>query len=233
MWQEEDDGAGMIWSSAVTYCDGLSLGGYDDWRLPGDFELASIAHYGNSGPAINTAAFTNTKSAAYWTATSYAYATAYAWYVDFTDGSLLGAGKSTTTAYAKCVRGGEITPGVLTDNGDATVSDDTTELMWQQADDGATRTWEAALTYCEGLALAGHTDWRVPNARELRSIVDSTQSDPAMAPSMFPTALSEYYWSSTSSATYTPYAWGVNFKTGNLFPVYKTDACYIRCVRGG
>jgi hypothetical protein len=62
------------------------------------------------------------------------------------------------------------------DNGDGTITDQATGLMWQQSDDGVARNWQEALTYAEGLTLAGHDDWRLPNAKELQSIVDYTRS---------------------------------------------------------
>jgi hypothetical protein len=57
-------------------------------------------------------------------------------------------------------------------NGNGTITDNVTGLMWQQADDGITRDWENSLSYCEGLSLGGHIDWHLPNAKELHSIVD-------------------------------------------------------------
>ena len=62
------------------------------------------------------------------------------------------------------------------DNGDGTVTDTATGLMWQQADDGVARDWGEALAYAEDLTLAGHGDWRLPNAKELQSIVDYSRS---------------------------------------------------------
>lgn len=44
------------------------------------------------------------------------------------------------------------------DNGDGTVTDTATGLMWQQQDDGSSRNWSSALTYAEGLTLAGYAD---------------------------------------------------------------------------
>jgi len=87
--------------------------------------------------------------------------------------------------------------GTLVDNGDGTISDQGTHLMWQKQDDGTTRTWTAAITYCEGQILAGHTDWRLPTIKELKSIADMTKYDPSINTTYFPGTQSSYYWSST------------------------------------
>jgi hypothetical protein len=61
--------------------------------------------------------------------------------------------------------------GRFTDNGDGTVTDACTGLMWQKTPDPALMTWQGALQLCAGLVLAGHDDWRLPNLHELQSIV--------------------------------------------------------------
>lgn len=58
-----------------------------------------------------------------------------------------------------------------TNNGDGTVTDLASGLMWQQ-NDGISRSWQDALEYAETLNLAEQDDWRLPNARKLQSIVD-------------------------------------------------------------
>ena len=74
------------------------------------------------------------------------------------------------------------------DNGNGTATDTVTGLMWQQGDaqnDGGGRTWEQALAYCdEGvrLNLADRTDWRLPNVRELASIVADDRHSPTIDP---------------------------------------------------
>ncbi|MFW5837562.1 MAG: DUF1566 domain-containing protein [Desulfovibrionaceae bacterium] len=70
----------------------------------------------------------------------------------------------------------------FTDNGDGTISDSTTGLVWQKDGDTAgQKTWENALSYCQALDLGGEEDWRLPDRKELQSIVDYTADDPAIA----------------------------------------------------
>jgi hypothetical protein len=97
------------------------------------------------------------------------------------------------------------TEGRFVDNGDGTVTDHCTTLMWQKdtADvngDGqwTMPPWCEALAYCENLSLAGYDDWRLPNVRELLSIVDYGRDRPASA--IYPVfdAFPTPYWSSSS-----------------------------------
>jgi hypothetical protein len=121
------------------------------------------------------------------------------------------------------------------DNGDGTVTDNGTGLMWQQVTAPDNYTWEQALAYCDNLSLAGHTDWRLPTAKELVSIVDTTQFNPSINTTYFSSRLASYYWSSTTD-TYsinTIYAWFVYFGTGYLAYGDKTDYAYVRAVRAG
>jgi hypothetical protein len=93
------------------------------------------------------------------------------------------------------------------DNRDGTISDRATGLMWQQGDSGAGMDWEHALAYARGLTLAGHRDWRLPNAKELQSIVDYTRApaishSAAISPLFQVTPLDDgdfpYFWTSTT-----------------------------------
>jgi len=119
-------------------------------------------------------------------------------------------------------------------NGDGTVTDNVTGLMWQQEDDDTTRTWEQAITYCENLDIppTSYMDWRLPNIKELRSIVDISRTGPAIDTSVFPNTSSSY-WSSTAFDYNPDAAWmwasGYGWVSGN----YKENTSYVRCVRGG
>lgn len=115
-------------------------------------------------------------------------------------------------------------------------------LTWQQKDDGQARTREDGSLYCENLELAGHNDWRLPSCAELKTIVDSTRSDPAIDTKYFPTAKSTRYWASDLWGYFGPNPMFclVDFKTGVSEGVYETKhpisgdgrpKC-VRCVRG-
>jgi pimeloyl-ACP methyl ester carboxylesterase len=120
----------------------------------------------------------------------------------------------------------------LVDNGNGTVTDNRTGLMWQQGEPGS-MTWGNALSYCEGLSLGGYSDWRLPNIKELESLTDDTRYSPAIDTSFFPNAYA-YYWSSTTYAFYPDRAWYVFFKYGYVYVSDKYFAGnYVRCVRGG
>jgi len=89
-----------------------------------------------------------------------------------------------------------INPPSYMDNGDGTVTDANTGLMWQQGEAGSMN-WEDAITCCEGLSLAGYTDWRLPNIKELESITDDSLYNPPIETNYFPEAHTSHYWSST------------------------------------
>lgn len=118
------------------------------------------------------------------------------------------------------------------DNGNDTVTDTVTGLVWQQGDsqnDSGGRSWEDALDYCECLNLAERSDWRLPNVRELESLTDVDRYDPAIDP-LFD-CRSSGYWSSSTGAYYPDFAWVVYFDDGDVDGYYKTTGNYVRCVR--
>jgi len=136
-------------------------------------------------------------------------------------------------------RAGCPSEGRFADNGNGTVTDTCTGLMWQKEtadtnedgkiDDSDRRTWCEALAYCEKLSFAGHNDWRLPNVREIQSIVDYGRSDPSIDPVFG--ALPFLYWSSTSGVPNAD-AWNVTFSSGYVNVWDKnSNEIYVRAVR--
>ena len=121
----------------------------------------------------------------------------------------------------------------FTDNGNGTVTDNGTGLMWQQGERNSRIIWAYALIYCEKSSLGGRTDWRLPNITELESIIDDTKYEPAIDTAYFPNAYADYYWSSTTSASNTNGAWSVEFGDNYVYYGSKSYGSYVRCVRGG
>jgi len=241
MWQQEDDDIERTWYEAIDYCEALELAGHTDWRLPDEYELQGIVDYGRFDPAIDTTYFPGTYYDGwvyYWSSSTCASYTYSAWKVSFSSGSVGYGFKSTIgfspyDYYVRCVRGESIAQS-FTDHGDGTVMDNGTGLMWQQeVDDLWRKDWEAALAYCESLDLAGHTDWRLPDVKELRSLVDNTRHDPAIDTTYFPDANSSYYWTSSTYTQSPSYAWRVLFIDGYIshHNFDKTTSDYVRCVR--
>ena len=118
-----------------------------------------------------------------------------------------------------------------TDNGDGTVTDNCTGLTWQQATAAGTYSWAQALRYCEDLELGGETDWRLPNVRELQSIVDYGRYNPAIDPVF--SAESSWCWSSSSHVGHVDFAWFVRFHDGFVNDIGKHAGAFVRAVRGG
>ena len=121
--------------------------------------------------------------------------------------------------------------GRFIDNGDGTVTDKGTGLMWQKdtAPGGESYDWQQALQYCEDLDFAGQADWRLPNVRELQSIVDYGRFQPAIDP-VFGVESGEY-WSSSTYVDCPIGVWLVDFFDGRVN--YNGDGVpgYVRAVR--
>ena len=224
-WQEAQDVFAQSLNSS-------RFGGFSDWRVPSMKELTYLVDYGTYNPAVNTDFFHYTGSSSlYWSSTAYADDTSYTWSIFFDYGYDYYFTYKLFTYYVRAVRGAPPLRGFV-DNGNGTVTDKSTGLMWQQATAPGEYTWREALSYCENLTLAGYTDWRLPSVKELRSIVDYSVYNPAINTRYFPDTLHFYYWSSTPNA-YNTYAWGIYFYQGDDSYQNKADPYYVRAVRGG
>jgi hypothetical protein len=140
--------------------------------------------------------------------------------VNFADGRIKGydlvmPGGLQKTFTVLCVRGrADYGFNTFVDNGDGTITDKATGLMWQQADSGEGVIWQDALSYAEGLVLAQHDDWRLPNAKELQSILDYSRSpDSSGSPALEPVFSSTQITNEGSEADY-PCYWTGTTHTG-------------------
>ena len=239
MWQK-DMRSKITWDAAFTLAESMTLGNYTDWRVPTIKELYSLILFTGqvSGetavknfinetyfiqPLGNTLIGEREIDAQTWSSTEYVGLTfnkdETVFGVNFVDGRIKGypkykPGSSTpNTMYFRMVRG-NTAYGIndFVDNSDGTITDNATGLMWQKADDGIARDWENSMAYAENLTLAEFSDWRLPNAKELQSIVDYTRcpsvtNSPAIDPIFSTTSISDpdgvtgqypYFWTGTS-----------------------------------
>ena len=117
-----------------------------------------------------------------------------------------------------------------TDNGNGTITDNTTGLIWQKAT--VPGNWTSASSYCSSLNLSGYSDWRLPTVCELTTLVNTTYT-PTINPTYFPNTATACYWSSTADVYGPEYAWYVNFYGGFDGDSNKSNDYYFRAVRGG
>ena len=222
------------WQSAnelfIEMMNSSRFGGYSDWRLPTIKELACILDYRGPAPTIDTNYFPKTMSALYWSSTAFACGTDQTWYINFEYDNAY-TNYESRSYHVRAVRGLQ-SDNTFVDNGDGTVTDSSTGLMWQQSTSHTNLLpWTAALSYCEDLTLAGYTDWRLPNMKELRTIVDHKTYNPAIDTEYFPDTMLSDYWSSTSRAISPSFAWGISFTFGRDRTCVKNDSSHVRAVR--
>ena len=120
---------------------------------------------------------------------------------------------------------------VVIDNGDGTITDLKTGLMWEQRHSGSTYTWEEAVNAVAESRFAGYSDWRLPVMWELITIVDYSRSGPAIDPIF--KAVANNYWSATANATFPLGALFVDFNVGSVNSNFKSSFYYVRAVRTG
>lgn len=138
----------------------------------------------------------------------------------------------------------------FTDNNNGTVTHNVTGLTWMRCSQGQSwnginctgvaskMDWQSALQVAENAGFAGNNDWRLPNIKELSSIVEVACFSPAINATIFPATPSHLFWSSSPRGTtrHSGLAWEVNFETGDSLPRNtdnQDDYGHVRLVRGG
>lgn len=222
------------WAEAMSGAADCRVGGHADWRVPTIKELYSLIQFsGGMGwapprPYLDTAVFEfhygdwwqgqRQIDAQYWSATEYVGRTMAneptVFGVNFADGRIKGYPRDRhpregeMKRWVRYVRG-RVDYGInrFVDHGDGTIGDETTGLMWTRSDSGARLSWQRALEWAAGDRTAGFDDWRLPNAKELQSIVDYTRAPdaadpaargPAIDPVFQVTDPESYYWTATT-----------------------------------
>jgi hypothetical protein len=194
-------------------------------------------YYDDTSAQLNALGFSGITTSYYWTSTSCSPDTARAWSIGFGSGifdffpktgpvlvfpvrttsspATIRLPKTGQTASFATGDDGDLEQGVawpvprFTDNDDGTITDNLTGLMWEKVLSSATRTWAQAVDYAENLTLAGYADWHLPNINQLESITSSSSPswETWLEGEGFENVTEGVYWSSTSYAPATPYAW--------------------------
>lgn len=239
-WQANQTGGDIYWTEAQSIPTALNqsnYGGYSDWRLPTIKELYSIWNGSTGWPYVDTHYFSvpytseqELSHAIVWSSTQYTGLMRST--IDPNKGAELAFGVNFGTGHIKAystsvgpkhmvraVRGAIYGANNFVDNKNGTISDQATGLMWSQTDSGVGMDWQNALAWTQtknSEQFLGYSDWRLPNTKELQSLVDYTRSAEATLPANVGAAINPlfkttsitneagvtdypYFWTSTSA----------------------------------
>ncbi|MBW2107762.1 MAG: DUF1566 domain-containing protein [Deltaproteobacteria bacterium] len=245
-WTRNASPAGfpLSWAEAHAFIEDMNAHhsfGYHDWRLPERNELFSLVSHQQINPSLPAGhPFENVFTGYYWTAAPCARFTSQAWYVHL-GGARVFKGMKHGSYMVWPVRGGSLAPcdascrqatdhglGLRFSRGDQTVVDRFTGLEWTKRASGLPGpvNWKSALKAVEQMnaeCAHGSSDWRLPNIRELESLVDLIFHSPALPQDHPFDHVQAYYWSSTTSAYDPSYAWVLYLVDGAVGVGYKQN----------
>jgi len=253
------------WDTAYNLIASYNSATGGHWRLPNRRELLSLVDFSQHDQAVTGSPYFSIQSTGttYWTSTYDSATTTNAWCIDIASGAASVASRGNTyrvwavcddygSATAEIARTGQIAtltgyddgyfdngviwPGTrFVDNGDGTVTDILTGLMWlQDADSIAAGSWASALSAVAALSTGDHHDWRLPNVRELESLLDLSQDSPCL-PAEYATKFTgvqnDLYWTSTTYAGATGSAWCIDLSDGAVLTADNSISHYVLPVR--
>lgn len=116
------------------------------------------------------------------------------------------------------------------DNGNGTITDNFTGRMWTKNANlpGSKMTWYQAIDFCDKLRLGGYTDWRLPDVKELESLINDDEPNSAtwLNSQGFTNVQSYDYWSATTRTSNPIGVWLVYMSNGNVYNGYKAHNIY-------
>lgn len=146
-----------------------NYGGFSDWRVPSKNELRTLIHYEKINPAFNKEIFQSLVADDYWCGVTYGLRADCGWVLNLNLGAATAKNK-TLKSYGVAVRGEKITPRFV-DNGDGTITDTVSKLMWQKFQ-SERKSYNDVIKMLEDYEFAGYRDWRLPTMQELNLIFD-------------------------------------------------------------
>jgi hypothetical protein len=235
----------LTYAEAVAYCASLAWGGFDDWVLPDIFALQSMVDYASS-PAYDQTAFPGPMPQEVWSSTT-SIDGAESLRVVFTSGAT-GSTAQSFPRSARCVRR-PTAPAPLAAprferdlgvSGEPVVTDHATGLTWLgcqagvngngcQGGSGVILAYADAEAYCSDLVFGGSSDWRLPNIRELVSVISFAQGAVAFEPMDPNFPYVTVLRSSTPRAGYSGH-WMVTYHGVELSSIPDDDVLAVLCV---
>lgn len=258
MWQADPISKQCIYQDATNYASSLSLSGYNNWRLPTVYELSDLSKHFTDNPKLKKLflnLYINSRDG-YWTSSKVTPDRNNIWDVSLGNG-LSYSNETTCNHFVLCVRDirkKRIKENIMRPktNGDGTVTDTKTGLMWQadpfmplpEVDrirfllmagnpkpvETHEFTWQEGMYYTSCLSLAGYDDWRLPTLDELLYMYNYLKRFPVKGKKLFPNVQLRRYWSSSIIAT--DDAGYFNMATGNYDLMMRSLSFFIWPIRG-